>query len=403
MKNKNYKISLLLCFMFSLLFFTVLIFIQYRFVMRFTVNQNKVISSIVLKVKESYPEVSEEEIIKILNQSTLENDDLLKKYGIQLEKDVVSLANQAIIRRTFLITFLVLFFFFLLMLFTISFFHYREKKKIQEITNYIKEINQQNYDLDILSNREDDLSLLKNEIYKTAVTLNEQAILLTKDKETLKDSLSDISHQLKTPLTSITLMIDTLLEGKKISEKKRKDILINSHRKIGSINFLVHSLLKLSKFDANTIIFHDDFYKIEDILALVVDNVSVISDLKNVQICIEGNKKDKIYCDFKWQVEAITNLVKNCLEYSNPTSVIDIKYLTNDLFTKIVIKDYGIGMDSYDQQHIFERFYKGKNSTTDSVGIGLSLAKMIIEKDNGYITVESKIGKGTVFTIKYLK
>ena len=198
-------------------------------------------------------------------------------------------------------------------------------------------------------------------------------------------------------------MIDSLKDNKNLSDENKNKILNNIHRKISNINFLVHSLLKLSKFDANTVVFKDELNKIEDILIEVKDNLSILSDLKDITINIKGNKKDKIYCDYKWQVEAITNIVKNCLEYSNPSTNINIYYESNDLFSKIIIRDNGIGMNEYDVKHIFERFYKGKNSSSDSVGIGLALSKSIVEKDNGYITVDSKLGKGTTFIIKYLR
>lgn len=402
MKNKDFKLSIILSLIITITFIISIIIINNNALKKYEYNNNIIISNIISSIKEEYPEYDETTIIEILNKEDLKNNDILKKYGIALNKSSISLANQKMLNKYLIINIVLLSIYILSIITIIILFNNKENKKIKQITNYIKEINNKNYELDILSNCEDDLSLLKNEIYKTAVTLNEQALLLTKDKNTLKDSLSDISHQLKTPLTSISLMIDTL-RNENISEKKKYEILINMHRKISNINFLVHSLLKLSKFDANTIIFNDELNKIDDIINEVTDNLSTLIDLKNIKINIKGNKKDKLYCDFKWQVEAITNIVKNCIEYSNESSNIDISYSSNDLFTKITIKDYGKGMSHEDEKHIFERFYKGENSSSDSVGIGLALAKSIVEKDNGYITVDSAIGEGTTFTIKYLK
>lgn len=402
MKNKDIKLSIILSLIITITFIISIIIINNNALKKYEYNNNIIISNIISSIKEEYPEYDETTIIAILNKEDLKNNDILKKYGIALNKSSISLANQKMLNKYLIINILLLSIYILSIITIIILFNNKENKKIKQITNYIKEINNKNYELDILSNCEDDLSLLKNEIYKTAVTLNEQALLLTKDKNTLKDSLSDISHQLKTPLTSISLMIDTL-RNENISEKKKYEILINMHRKISNINFLVQSLLKLSKFDANTIIFNDELNKIDDIINEVTDNLSTLIDLKNIKINIKGNKKDKLYCDFKWQVEAITNIVKNCIEYSNESSNIDISYSSNDLFTKIIIKDYGKGMSHEDEKHIFERFYKGENSSSDSVGIGLALAKSIVEKDNGYITVDSAIGEGTTFTIKYLK
>lgn len=403
MKNKNVKRSILLCLLLSIILLISLFWINKQLLEEQEYTNNLLISSIIEEVKQNYPEVDELEIIKILNNPDLKESDTLKQYGIDIKNDAISVQEKQIkdkiLKRNACILFLYIISIFCILLF----FHQKEKKKIMEITHYIKEINNQHYALDILKNSEDDLSILKNEIYKTAVTLNEQAHLLKAEKDALKESLSDISHQLKTPLTSITLMIDTLKENEQLSKEEKRELLTNIHRKISNTNFLVHSLLKLSKFDANAIEFNDEYNKIKDILEEVKDNLSILSDLKDIKINIEGNQEDQIYCDYKWQVEALTNIVKNGIEHAGNSKKIDIKYETNELFTKITIKDYGIGMSKDEIHHIFERFYKGKNASPDSIGIGLALAKSIIEKDNGYITVESKLEKGSTFIIKYIK
>lgn len=392
-----------MCLLLSIILLISLFWINKQLLEEQEYTNNLLISSIIEEVKQNYPEVDELEIIKILNNPDLKESDTLKQYGIDIKNDAISVQEKQIkdkiLKRNACILFLYIISIFCILLF----FHQKEKKKIMEITHYIKEINNQHYALDILKNSEDDLSILKNEIYKTAVTLNEQAHLLKAEKDALKESLSDISHQLKTPLTSITLMIDTLKENEQLSKEEKRELLTNIHRKISNTNFLVHSLLKLSKFDANAIEFNDEYNKIKDILEEVKDNLSILSDLKDIKINIEGNQEDQIYCDYKWQVEALTNIVKNGIEHAGNSKKIDIKYETNELFTKITIKDYGIGMSKDEIHHIFERFYKGKNASPDSIGIGLALAKSIIEKDNGYITVESKLEKGSTFIIKYIK
>lgn len=402
MKNKDFQLSIILSIMTTIIFSISILTINCKVLRDYEYNNNLIISNLISNVKEEYPDFDDTTLINMLNDKNLKDNKTLRKYGIDITKESVSIANKKMLKESLIINIAILSFYLLSIIIIIFVFNFKENKKIKQITNYIKEINNKNYQLDIMSNSEDELSILKNEIYKTAVTLNEQAILLTKDKNTLKDSLSDISHQLKTPLTSINLMIDTLRDSN-ISEQKKHEILINIHRKISNINFLVQSLLKLSKFDANTIVFKDELNKVDDILNEVADNLSTLIDLKNIKINIKGNKKDKLYCDFKWQVEAITNVVKNCIEHSNESSNIDISYSSNDLFTKIIIKDYGKGMSHEDEKHIFERFYKGENSSSDSVGIGLALAQSIIEKDKGYIIVSSELSKGTTFTIKYIK
>ena len=213
--------------------------------------------------------------------------------------------------------------------------------------------------------------------------------------------MEDISHQLKTPLTSICIMLDNLISNPDMEEETREQFLNKIKREITNLNFLINSLLKLSKFEANAITFYEEEVMVGDLIKEAILNVNSLSDLKNVKINYSNKHQEKIVCDKKWQIEALTNILKNALEYSHSQGKIDIAVLKNDLYLEITIKDYGKGMDSKDLKHLFERFYKGKNASSDSIGIGLALAKSIIEKDNGKITCESLVNKGTTFKIKY--
>lgn len=402
MKN-NTKFAIFSSIIISLLFLSLFIISNYHFRQQYQTTNNLLLSSLINKIKTTYPELSEIEIIEVLNNPDLTEENLFKKYGINIQNESLSIKQQNLNNQYFLFTIISILIYSLTIILIIIIYNKKEKAKINKITNYLKELNNHQYSLAIEDNQEEDLSLLKNEIYKTAITLNEQTLLLKKDKESLKDSLSDISHQLKTPLTSINLMIDTLRHQDNLSSTERRELLNNIHRKITNTNFLVHSLLKLSKFDANTIEFNRQNNTLSKILKEVLDNLSTLSDLKDIKINIKGSKDISLYCDYKWEVEALTNIIKNCIEHSNNSSKIDITYQKNDIFTKIIIQDNGCGISKKDLPHIFERFYKAQNSSKDSIGIGLSLAKTIIEKDNGYITVDSVINKGTTFTIKYLK
>ena len=278
-----------------------------------------------------------------------------------------------------------------------------KSKKIKEITKMISKINNRQFDIDINDFNEGELSILKNEISKTTTMLRQVADNSVKDKLNLKDSLGDISHQLKTPLTSITIMIDNILDSPDMDEKTRKKFLINIKREILNINFLVMSLLKLSKFDANVVKFNKESVYLKDIIIESIKNVSMIKELKNITIKVSGDDNIKLLCDFKWQVESITNILKNSIEHTSEYGTVEVNYSENKLYTRILIKDNGKGIDSDDLPHIFDRFYKGKNGSDDSFGIGLSLSKTIIEKEGGSITVKSTPNIGTIFTIKYLK
>ena len=383
-----------------LIIFSILIYKQYK---TYTYNFNQKIAGIVDNVLEKYPDIEKREIVEILNNSDRTNNEILREYGIELDKDSVILENDIDFQK-FIIIDISTFIVFILIL-SIIFFKYNhsESKKINEITKYIEEINRGNYRLNIEENTEDELSILKNELYKITVMLKEVAENSQKDKTTLKDSLSDISHQIKTPITSILIMLDNILSDENMPEDIKKDFIKDIKREIINIKFLVESILKLSKIDSNSIKFIKKEVFIKDIIDEAVKNVSMLSELKNIEIIVSGDDSIKTICDLKWQVEAITNILKNCIEHSYENRKIYINYNQNNMYTELKIEDNGTGIDAKDLSHIFERFYKGKNSSSDSVGIGLALSKSIIESNNGYIQVDSELNKGTTFIIKYLK
>lgn len=394
--KKTIIISLICIVVFDITFFMISL-IQYN---SYNNNYNYKISSILSTVKEKYPEVTQNELIEILNEKSF-SDISLKEYGIDLQEDTLILANNNYFKAFVFINIIILTIMFCTLVIIFLRYNHSKDKKLNEITRYIEELNNRNYKLYIEDNTEDELSILKNEIYKTTVMLKEVAENSLKDKRDLKDSLSDISHQIKTPLTSIIIMLDNILDNPNMDENTRNEFIKDIKREIVNVNFLVNSLLKLSKLDANSVSFIIKPEKVIDIIKESVKNVSTLCDLKNVNIMLEIDKDIKLDCDFKWQVEAITNILKNCVEHSKENSQIKIIVSNNKLFCKIEIIDNGVGIYKEDLPHIFERFYKGKNSSNDSVGIGLALSKSIIEKNNGYISAESEIGKGTKFLIKY--
>ena len=383
-----------------LITFSILIYKQYK---TYTYNFNQKIAGIIDNVLEKYPDIEKREIVEILNSSDKTNNEILREYGIELDKDSVILENNTDFQKFIIIDVSTLIVFILILSIIVFKYNHSESKKINEITKYIEEINRENYKLNIEENTEDELSILKNELYKITIMLKEVAENSQKDKTTLKDSLSDISHQIKTPITSILIMLDNILSDENMPEDIKKDFIKDIKREIVNIKFLVESILKLSKIDSNSIKFIKKEVLIKDIINEAVKNVSMLSELKNIEIIVSGDDSIKTICDLKWQVEAITNILKNCIEHSYENRKIYINYNQNNMYTELKIEDNGTGIDAKDLPHIFERFYKGKNSSSDSVGIGLALSKSIIESNNGYIQVDSKLNKGTTFIIKYLK
>ena len=385
----------------SLVFLTLGIFSNYMLFWEYRKNNDIIVANILNEVSSKYPDISESDLITIINSTNYSKDNL-SRYGIYLGNMPIASINNKI-NKILIITNLSLIVIYILMIFWyLKLYKKREEDKIRLITNYLKEINNHNYNLDIKNYYEDEFSYLKDEIYKTAISLNEQTINLENDKNNLKKSLEDISHQLKTPLTSITLMTDKILSGN-MDKKETHDLLTNIHRKVVNTNFLVYSLLKLSLLDTNTIEFKKEKINLRKLLDGIKDNLGVISDLKNVGLDIVCDSAISIMGDETWESEALTNIIKNAIEYSKEDGKIEIIVQDNELFTKIMIKDYGLGMSDMDMKNIFKRFYKGSNSGSNSFGIGLSLAKQIIEKDNGNVSVTSTLGVGTVFTIRYMK
>lgn len=388
----------------GILFFLLLIFVllygQYK---SYTKNFNERVSQILGVIKEKYPHADEMEMIDILNGESEGERELLRKYGIDLEKDSLILDNERKFRTYVLIDVGAITLAFGIGLSLIIKYHWGKEKKIEEITAYLEEINRGNYKLDISDNSEESWSILKNELYKTTVMLKEAAENSEQDKVQLKDSLSDISHQIKTPLTSIIIMLDAILDNRKMEEETKDEFLHAIKREITGTKFLVEALLKLSKLDSNTVRFVRQAVSVEAILTEAVKNVEILAEIKNVSVKVSGNAKEKLQCDFKWQTEALTNILKNCIEHSEENGEIQVTYGENFLYTQVVIEDFGCGIAPEDLPHIFERFYKGKDTDKDSTGIGLALAKAIIGKDNGYIQAESRPGEGTKFSIRYFR
>ena len=399
MKNKHLVFNF---FIISLLFIATLLLINRFYIKKYESNYNKIIGNIVFNLKEEYPDLDETEIINILNNKHVEENDYLLKYGIDISEDSISISNEIIKRKMFITDFIIISVFLLLLFLIIYLYNLKRNKEIRRLTFYVEEINRKNYKLDILSNKEDNISILQNEIYKTMVMLRESAENSYNDKISLKDSLSDISHQLKTPLTSISVLLDNIIDDPNMDEKVRTDFILNIKREIININFLVLNILKLSKFETNTVKFKKEKINIDKLLDDVKKNVDVISDLKNITININCKKDININGDYKWEVEALTNIVKNSIEHSKDNGKIDIEVLENKAYTSVIIKDYGHGISKDNLKYIFERFYKVSDADT-GFGIGLSLAKMIIETDNGLIKVSSKLNEGTTFEIRYKK
>lgn len=396
MKNKKKYSKLIL---FTLITFGIIILINVMLYYQVNKNYNNKIVNIISTIKEKYPEMKDDEILDIIKNNVKTNT--FNRYSFDLDGILLIKENKTIFVSYFIILLFIYLIICLVYLTIIINNNKKKDKEINEVIKIIEEINNKNYSFKMKDINEEELSLLKNEIYKTTIMLNEISEISKKDKKELEESLEDISHQLKTPLTSILIMIDTLLDDEDMDQNTREDFLRNMKREVMNINFLVKSILKLSRLDTNTVKFISKKESVKEIINEAILNVSLLSDLKNVKI--ETNLSDSfINCDYKWQIEALTNILKNSVEHSYENNKVLIESSENNAYVKITIKDFGTGIAKEDINHIFERFYKGKDSDYDSIGIGLALSKSIIEKQNGKISVESG-ENGTTFTIKYFK
>lgn len=407
-ENKNIKyliIPMIILTITASITITIQTIQQYKAV---TITLNEKIAEIMGKISESNPEIDSREIIEILNlaQNTEQYEKgqkELSKYGIEIDKinSIKLIENQ--MKTNLKLNILIIVLFSILWMTIIILYLRKRDKKIKQITNYINQIKNKKYDLNIEENTEDELSNLKNELYKITIMLKEESEISKKDKENLKMSVEDISHQLKTPLTSITIMLDNLKDNPNMEEKTKQKFIFEISKQVEWINWLVISMLKLSKLDANVVQFYDEKINLNKFIGEIIKNLEIPIEVKNQKIIIDGNENVSFIGDYKWQQEAITNIIKNCIEHNANNGTIYINYEENSLFTKITIRDEGEGISKEDLKHIFERFYKGKNSSENSVGIGLALAKNIIQKNNGMINCKSELDKGTEFVIKYMK
>jgi signal transduction histidine kinase len=282
------------------------------------------------------------------------------------------------------------------------FFYYTQKRysRIGEINDYLVKVLSRDDTPDILEQEEGELSILANNIYKAASTLKYQNEILSNDKKQLASAMADISHQLKTPLTSMMVMNDLLSVEE--DPEKRREFLQTQSAQLSRMNWLIQTLLKLSKLDAGTIELRREEVSAKELLAEIIKPFEIQFELRGISY--KHDVTDMSFaCDKNWTVEALQNIVKNCIEHMDDGGELEITTLDTALFGQMTIRDTGCGIAGDDIPHIFERFYKGRNAGKDSVGIGLALTKAIIEDQHGEITVKSEEGVGSTFVIKLYK
>ena len=382
-------------------------------------------NQVIAKIVEKYPD-QEEEIIKeiFLNDTSSENvnidsnnsnnpnkdnmdnfdnsqntEDILSKYGFDAETIDIKNRNFEIITKLIFMFSIIFAIGILGIVLVYTIYIRKQNKKLKNLDNYCKEILKGNYLLDLKEEDESDFSKLKNDIYDMTVMLKEKNGLLEKNNKDIEKLIADISHQLKTPLTSLNLINDILYTD--LPEEKKIEFLDSSQKELEKINWLIKTVLNIAKLDSKTLILTKNNDNAYNLCLEVKNNFKAMCEMNHANIEIISNKKETINCDKKWTIEAMNNIVKNAIEHGSKN--ITIKIEENTIYTKIIIRDNGEGIDKEDLGHIFDRFYKAKNSKESSLGIGLAFCKSIIRNQDGDIRVKSSKKEKdtwTEFTIK---
>ena len=273
--------------------------------------------------------------------------------------------------------------------------------QVAGLSAYLRRIDAGDYSLDVRDNGEGSFSLLKNDLYKVTVRLREQAELLQKDKTALSNLIADISHQIKTPLTSVGVLADLLAEDP--PEADRRAFIDRLRAQLGRIQWLAGALLRLARLDAGTAAFKSEPVDVRRLIKRALEPLQIPLEIKKQRLEIHGDDGASFTGDLNWSAEALTNVVKNCVEHTPEGGRIEISYGANALYAEIIVSDDGEGIASRDLPNIFNRFYRGENTGENSVGIGLALAKAIFTAQGGDISVRSQPGMGTSFTIRIFR
>ncbi len=361
---------------------------------------NKRYASMIGYISEEY-KIGENEVIAILEEPNPsygeKGQEILEKYGL-LQKNM----QYDEIQKKIMLLFVIIILLFSLTVFVIFYLYVMNLNgSISNISKYIHRLLNKDYSLDIIDNDEGNLSILKNEIYKITVMLKEQNEELMQDKMNLANNLADISHQLKTPLTSMLIMSD-LLENENLSKEEQKKFLDVIRSQLKRIEWLVSSLLKMAKLDAKTVEFKKEKIYADDLILKAVEPVNMLMKEKNQQFVMSGDNP-MVSVDINWTSEAFLNILKNCSEHTPKGGTLKAEVFESVMYTEFVFSDNGEGIEAKDLPFIFERFYRAGKSVSDSVGIGLAMSYSILTSQNATLHVKSKPNKGTTFSIRFYK
>jgi len=351
----------------------------------------------------------EKEIIPLITKEVSREEEIkgeafLKEYGLtdDLEDELFPYVGLTITKNNYAIV--LIFTFMAALLFALNYFQYSFcYKRVRNLAFAAKEVVDGNYDIAINENKEGDFSKLSISFNSMSQIIRNNLSELRKEKQFLVDLLSDISHQLKTPLSSVILYNDIMI-NKELSLKQKQAFLSNNQSQLEKMNWLIKNMLKLAKLDAKAIEIIKEKQSLNETLHGSVDALESKAIESQVVITFEEKEEINFAHDRLWLEEAFINIIKNAIEHTPRGGNINLELMGNPLYTRIIIQDTGEGISDVDLPNIFKRFYKAKTSKkTESIGIGLALAKSIIDAHDGVIEVRSKVSIGTRFTITFIK
>ena len=279
-------------------------------------------------------------------------------------------------------------------------FYERRKldEQIRELTDYVTKVQDVSALPAMAELSEGSLGILQSEIYKVITVLKEEYSAEYRQKKYMSDMMSDISHQFKTPLTALSLMAE-LLTAPEVSAEKRIEYASKIESQADKMTWLIRNLLTLSQLEAGVLALNREPLPLEEITEEIAEPLGILAEAAGVALEYQIPAGITVFADGHWLREALGNIVKNAVEHTPPGGSVRVRAEENNLYARIFVSDTGSGIAPEHLPHIFERFYKAGNSSPDSVGIGLAMARQIVRNHGGDITVKSEVGKGTEFEI----
>ncbi len=323
--------------------------------------------------------------------------------GLSNNTDIENLPYVSIVKNTTLISLFVMLFLWTLLLFLgTMLFLYRRERLYKKSENIIKDYIDGNYTVHLPQSNEGNIYQLLASVDQLATMLQAKNDTEQKTKEFLKNTISDISHQLKTPLSAL-MMYQEIIENEPDNPETVKEFSFKTGTALKRIEQLIQSMLKITKIDAGSIYFEKSNYSISNILNHAISELTTRANNEKKEIVINGDLEQMLYCDIEWTGEAIGNIVKNALDHTDAGGKITISWERTPAMIRIFITDNGHGIAQEDIHHIFKRFYRSKNtSDSQGIGLGLPLAKAVVEGQGGILSVQSERLQGTTFTLSFL-